>query len=499
MPFRRLTAGEYALTAGDLLHVDASDLKLPGDIYGSSGFSTPVLPSLVDAQLYQNAAEILAQRVDLSKVFSCETAVLGEGACATRFIAVVGERAYRRPLAAEEAQDLETIYADVFRGALELGYEPALRGLLEAMLQAPGFLYHWQLGPRPAVRAEDGRIALNDWELASRLSYLFWRSMPDAQLFEKARTGELTHPEVFEAEAKRLLEDPRAKNAAARFFKEWLEVPDSLGTKVPEQYPFFGPEVQVALIEEFRLVSRDLMQEPGNSVDKIFTSTKGYSNDLLAPIYGVGAGEELSVIDLGQNRPGLLTRAAFLAGTSNAFEGDPTKRGKIVRERVLCQHLIPPPPDIPPLPKPSPDLTVRERHEQHAGDPACAGCHALTDSIGFGFSNFDAVGGYRTLELGAPIKASGAVTFMDGKDHPFDGITGLAQLLSGSEEVRACLTKQVFRFTLGRAESDRDRYSQNTAWDRFAGAEYNFGELLLGVATSNTFVFREPAEGESVQ
>lgn len=498
MPLRRLTASEYKNTVRELLHIEVADLDLPQDVSGSSGFSTPPLPAVVEVQQYMKAAEEAVRRVDVEKLFQCDVEGRGAPACTASFIETWGAEAFRRPLTQREKDQFGELVAR-FSGELGLGYSDTLLALTEAILQSPGFLYHWQLGPvAPGVDAE-GRIPLNGWEIASRLSYLIWRSMPDQELFRAARDGELETREGIEGQTIRLLNDSKAGAAAEEFFRELLEVPLSFAPKSADAYSNFSASAQAALQEEFSLLSRDLTRLPGNGVERFFLSTAGYSNASLLSIYGVGEGKDMAAVDLGPARPGLLTRGAFLAATSNAYEGDPTKRGSIVRRRLLCQPLRPAPPGVPPLPPPQPNATVRERHEGHFDAPRCSGCHELTDAVGFGFSNFDAVGAYGTTEKGKAIDPSGRLVAVDGVDRDFADVGELMAQLGASTEVRGCFVRQFLRFATGRKESSADNYSLSTIWQQFEGSDFAFSELISSLSSSNAVRFRSVSKGETTR
>ncbi|HMJ13921.1 MAG TPA: DUF1592 domain-containing protein [Polyangiaceae bacterium] len=497
----RLTRREYANALRDLLghSLTSEQMKLlPSDIAGSSGFSTAGLMSQLDVQGLAQVAEQVALATDLKAAVSCDAAATEE-ACALEMIRSLGRRAFRRPLDPSEENDYRTLYSTTLRQQIGLSHEQALRTLIEAILQAPAFLYHWEIGAQPAQVGAEDVIRLNGYEVASRLAFFLWGSIPDETLLDAAGSGALEKAETIEAEARRLLQDARARGTIDGFFTEWLELTQGVGAKSAADYPTYTDELGRAMGAELLAFARHVSLDTEGTLADLLTSPESLVDASLAGLYGVpapaAAGLTLTRLDP-ETRPGILTRAGFLAVTSNAFEGDPTKRGVIVRKKILCDPPRPPPANVPSLPAPSPDATVRERHEQHFRDPACAGCHRLTDFIGFGFGHFDAIGAYRELERGKNIDASGVIVGLDGRDTPFQNVGELTRALAESPQVRACFARQLWRYALGREESRADAYSLETALDSFERSRFAIRELLVAITTSRSFLYRAPASGE---
>lgn len=503
LPLRRLTRVEYDHVASALLGKQVSLGKtFPSEPTGSSGFATPGQMSDVDASLYGRAAEDLANALtaDLSRILPCSTSlsdVAEEDTCIGELLRSFGTRVYRRPLSESEVADHLSLFGAVRRGELAYDFTGATRVLLTAMLQAPDFLYHWETDPKE-VNLENGAVRLDPYQIASRLSFFLWQSMPDDTLLSAAAEGRLANEAQVEAEARRLIDDPRALDGIASFFPQWLRLDAILGAeRDPTLYPEFGPSLTSAMTQEVFDLARHLTIDTEGTLPDLLTTRLSFVNGELATLYGVEgvAADRTEMRMLDETRAGLLSRAAVLTVGSNAYEGDPTKRGKLIREQVLCQTLAAPPPGIPPLPPPS-DLTIRERHEQHVADPACNGCHRLTDPIGFGFGNFDAIGRFAELEQGAPIDASGQVTNLDGESPSFVGSADLATLLSQSDEVNECFLKQWFRFAMGRKEEPLDQGSLHATWKRFEASNYQLRELLIALTVSRSFRYRALEEGE---
>ncbi len=515
MPLRRLTRFEYNNVVEELLDLRSDVAKsFPGEPTGTSGFSTPGLLSEADFTAYRSAAEDLAARSLKNSNPRVLRACAGkprDDECATLFVKDFGLRAYRRPLSDREAGVFEGLYK---KARTDFGYSflPAVELVVSAFLQSPGFLYRWEQAPTPA-KLEAKLIALDGYEMASRLSFLFWGNMPDSDLFAAAAAGTLQTQDGLQGQARRLLGDPRARKLVANFTNEWLELGDlGQATKDDKTYPrpLFHPAAGSSLQRDVQqFAQRFMLGGPGidATFKELMTSPVAFIDVLNAGVYGLGTGTtngdnwfSYKLEQLDPNvRPGLLTRAGFLAAKANAYEGDPIKRGKIVREKLLCQALVPPPGAVPPLPEPQEGLTNRQRHQMHMQLPECSGCHRLMDPIGFAFSRFDAVGAYHESEGGEVIDWSGTVVDLDGKDAPFKDVAGLAAALAQSDEARQCFVKQWLRFALRREEVKADDASLSEIYRSFADSGFQIPELFVALASSDSLRFREAAKGEPLQ
>jgi hypothetical protein len=498
MPLRQLNRLEYRNALAELFgDAQKLDQLLPGDVAGTSGFATAGLASEVTVLAFQQAAEQLAASADINALTGCAAgAGAASATCIDTLLRDFGQHAFRRPLSDAEASEFKALYGSL-TNELGMSFESAARTLLEALLQAPAFLYHWELGPAAPVRDADGAVKLGGYELSSRLSFLLWSSIPDQELLQAAASGALDTAPGIEAQARRLLASDKALGTMRNFHLQWLEVALQGTTKSAELYPSFGPALAQAMEDELTSLSGDLYRS-GGTVRELFQSPKAFVTPDLATLYGLTgvAGTAASARSLDATRPGLLTRAGFLASTSNAYEGDPTKRGAVIRRRVLCGSLTPPPANVPDLPASSAAQTVRERHAMHMGVEPCKTCHALTDPIGFGLGNFDAIGAYHTEESGKLIDASGSVAGLDGADRSFNDVAGLMGLLAESEDVRACLTKQWLRFGFARSETRADDSSLQSAYQAFAASGYRLSELLVALTTARSFRYRAVSPGE---
>jgi Protein of unknown function (DUF1592)/Protein of unknown function (DUF1588)/Protein of unknown function (DUF1595)/Protein of unknown function (DUF1587)/Protein of unknown function (DUF1585) len=489
-PLRRLSRLQYNNTVRDLL----GDTSLPADRFQAeevlgtySGSAALARVSPIAADQYRNAAETLAATAvkKLSALVSCTPADKAtEEACATTFITDFGLRAYRRPLTADEI----TGKLEVFRKVRAVGeFALGIQGVIAALLQSPHFLYRPEL---TAVGSTVGTVvALGPYQVASRLSYFLLNTMPDQELFTAAKANRLASPEDIDVQARRLLKDPRAREAVGQFFGEWLilNALDDM-TKDATLFPDFNDTLKAAMKQETLRFSTATVLDGDALLNTLLTSSQSFINAPLGKLYGVVAGAEYGPVMLDpMQRSGLLTHASLLTRTAHDDSNSPTRRGKFVREAFMCQSPPPPPPGIPPLPAVKTGQTARERYKQHVANPTCATCHTMMDPVGFGFENYDAIGKYRTMEGGQPVDASGEVLQSEDLDGKFNGAVELSKKLAGSNNVRTCLASQWFRYALGRIEDAGDSASIMGAVDAFAPS----GDLReLIIATTKTDSFR---------
>ena len=425
---RRLSHGEYANTIRDLLGmaVDArtafaADVVVHG--FDNHAAALDVSPILADQ--YRSVAESLADAADLAPLLACPLAG-GDAACAQGFITEFGLRAFRRPLTNVEIGRYQDLYVDVAR---DDGFETGIRWVLTALLQSPHFLYRTELGRRTEAGFE-----LTSYEIAAELSYLIWQSIPDDALLDAAATGALLDPAEVDAQARRLLADPKSAGTVQRFTALWLGI-DQLSrvTRDAEVYPEFTPEVRTAMIEETNRFIGNLWQS-GGTLGDLFLSDHTWVDPRLAGFYGVELGEAEPGPDgfrrvslAGTPYAGILTHGSVLTTHALPTTSSPIHRGLLVRERFLCQELPPPPMNLNVAPPPvDPELTTRDRYAQHSSEPACAGCHNLVDPIGFAFEHFDGVGRYRERDGLHAIDDRGEIRQSPNSDAGFEGVSGLA-------------------------------------------------------------------------
>ncbi len=604
---RRLTNEEYVNTVEDVLGVDVSDLRarLPKDLYvdGFKNTATALAVSGRRAEQYAALARRVAGRVDPGWLAARATCRLGERSCEQTFVRDVGLRLFRRPLTQDEVDR----FARLFRVVQSQGddYERAQRLVIEAMVQAPQFLYRleadfpqtelptralgvddfqavgpgrvahklvlaagryrlsvnagvaggakpqavvarlddavvgrWsvsgahpsayvttfevgpaQAGPRRLVveggRALDfdgaqivGPLALsldltgadapagvrpvNDYEMASRLSYFIWHSAPDRALLEAAAVGQLHTSQQITAQAKRMLADPRARRALRSYVDQWLRL-DVLDTveRDRQDYPQFNAALVAAMKDETHRLFEDIIWTQRADLMDVFTSPRTWTTADLARLYGLAptstgvAPYDLSGLD---ERGGLLTQASVLTMTASGNTTSPTHRGLYVQTHFMCQHIGPRPATSPAdVPQIGPHASKRERFAQHTHDPQCAYCHRKMDPIGFGLENFDAVGRYRSRDAsGQSIDPAGRLLTARGQVR-FDGPAELGQALHDSKLVEDCVVQNVYQYALGRPPRPEDVCDLRQVRASFDDGGRSYQALVLAVVTSRAF------------
>lgn len=385
-------------------------------------------------------------------------------ACRDDFISEFTQRAFRRPVNGEEAQ--------IVRGAFDaLAETPdtAFAAALQAVLLSPRFLYRVrEVSPN---ENSGGFAQLSAHELAERLSYLLWRSMPDDELFAAANSGALLSEEGLLAQVNRMWRDPKTLDMSHDFHRQWLHLDafENLRKDLPSE----GPDDIGALTRAWResllhFADDALFREGANGVDALLSSPSVWLADSTASLYGF-AGQTGPVDFPADQRAGLVTQPGLLALLAHAEQTSPIHRGIFVREKLLCEQLPPPPPDLVITPpSPDPNSTTRERFAAHTEEESCQGCHVLIDPIGFGFEGYDALGRFRQAENGLPIDDSGELLYTWSGDAalegPFSGAVQLAHRLADAPQVRDCIATQWWRFSLARGEgSDAERCSLEQA------------------------------------
>lgn len=490
-PMRRLTVHEYDNTVRDLLgDTTGPAARLIDDERGVTSADARLVTVLLVEQ-YMAAAEDVAARAigDLPALLECDRSTVGDDGCATRFIERIGARAFRRPLEDAEATALFDLYAVV---ASEMSYDEGIQAVVEAILQAPAFLY------RPEVVPLDGEavVRLDGYQLATRLSYFLWSTMPDEALLDAAASGELEDDAAVAAHARRLLEDSRAEGAIQRFFGGFLELEHLDGlTKDPEVFPDFQPAIAELMRQETEAFIHAVLIDPegDRSWATLLTADWSMMNAELAEYYGVEgpAGDTFERVDLDPAyHSGLLTQGSLMATRARSYESSPVHRGMFVRGNLLCGIV----PDVPENlevdpPDPDPSLTTRERLAEHRSDPMCGSCHRQIDPLGFAFEHFDGDGRFRPTENGLPIDASGLMVDSD-VDGEFDGAVELAEKLTGSEEAQACFASTLFENAQGRASDHRDGCSMDHLLTRFQDSDFDVRELMIAITQTDAFLYR---------
>jgi hypothetical protein len=482
---RRLTNIEYRNTVRDLLGLSAVPTEpLPPDTL-SRGFDNSsgslTFPPATGAQF----AELARQQAASFAVAACAAA---EADCAKDFIATFGRRAFRRPLSAEEQASYYALYTDQRARA---DHSTSIRHLVETMLQSPHLLYRTELGA-----ADAGALrVLTPHEIATQLAYFLTATTPDEALLAAADTNGLTTVAQIEQQARRLLALPQARPSLQRFVQGFVGV---LGldtvTKNQELYPLYTGSARLAAQAETARFIDTILWEGDGTYASLLTSPLAFVNTTLAPLYGApdpGQGDTLVQVTANPaERQGLLTQISVLAAHSKPSESDPIKRGKFVRVDLLCQDLPSPPAMVPMLPPPEPGLSTRERLSRHSSDPACSGCHALLDPIGFGLENYDAVGQFRTLEEGIPIDNRGVLSGTLDIDGPFAGGVELATKLAASQEAQSCLARRAYGWAFGRSVEPAEQAAIREAVRPLGTSGLDVREVMVAITQLDNFRFR---------
>jgi hypothetical protein len=500
--FVRLTHRQYDNTVADLLGVtDDPAQTFIGDP-ALSGFTNNAEQLRVNEPLardYRRAAEQIAADLvqdptRLSSLVPCDPAAAG---CASEFVATFGRRAFRRPLEAAQQAQLEAIF---FAGAglYEAGgdFDQGVAMVVEAVLQSPSFLYRSELS---APSGDGNLVALDGYEIATRLSYMFWNSMPDEALLAAAEAGELDSAEGVAAQAERLLADPRAADPIDDFHQQWLGMSKYAAlTKDPDLYPEFVEGITDSMQDETLAFARRVILEGDGTFAALMTSSESYIDGDLAAIYGVaGPGADPQWVQLDPaTRAGLLTQPGFLASHAYFAGSSPIHRGVFVQRQVMCTQIPDPPGDANlELPPAGGELvTTRDRVAYHTSADACQGCHQLINEPGYAFEGYDAIGRVRDQDNGAPVDAAGTLLSPEGDVTFTDGVD-LVQQLAVHPQAQRCYMTQWFRYASSRTETADDACTLDGLHETLAEGGYDVRELLVNLTQTVSFRYRN-AEGE---
>jgi hypothetical protein len=500
---RRLSNREYNNVVADLLGDTTRPADdFPDDDAGSAGFVAPTNVATLNAQHYEETAGKLAEAAltaNKLQIPCTSPATNAEATCAQNFINQFGKLAFRRPVLAAELMGLSTLFTTA-RG-LGFDFKSSIAQVTKAILQAPGFLYHWEIGPSKGT-PQNGVVALTPYQVASRLSFFLWETMPDAPLLAAADGGQLATPEQIQAQAERLLSDPRAQNTMENFHVQWLFLENLANLqKDTTAYPLFGDAVRQAFVPELKSFTASvILNNADGTLKSLLTAPYAFVNSATAPIYGATAsGTTLTKTNLNASqRAGLLTQGAFLASRAGTAESNPTYRGVAIFKQLLCGSVPPPPANVPDVQPPSANLTTRQRFEAHDMNPCAIGCHTQFDPYGFAFENYDGIGAYRTMDNGQPVNATGTARTPGGATLTFNNAVELANALAASDEVKWCTTRQWFRYMLGRMESSTEQGSLEVAYRAAAqNPGFSIRDMLLSTTKSMAFRSRTVAAGET--
>jgi len=488
MAMRRLSVYEYDRTVLDLLGDDRSvgasllpeDNRAPFDNDFETQTPSNVLVVAVETLAGDVATQLVAAPVRRDPLIGCTPTGPNDQACMEAFVRRFGRRAWRRPMTDAEVVDFVAMavafsqsQGDFFAGA-EL--------VLRAFLQSAEFLYRIELGT--PVKGEKGLYRLNGFEIGSRMSYLIWGSTPSEELLDSAESGELDSVEGRRAAASAMLADPRAHTQVERFHSMWLGF---------EKMPL-GPELTGPMrVETAAIIERIVFDEPQSWL-QLFQTTETFVDDSLAAHYGLPlpGGTSPAWVDMGSSgRQGILSLGAFLSSASNPNDTSPTKRGKLIRERLLCDPVGAPPPDAPADNPPDTNLgpcKIDQYLANQAVGESCRGCHQPMDAIGFGLENYDMSGQFRSHDDNAPSCTIDGQGELVGAG-PFKGPAELSNLLV-HQDVDACAAEHLLRYASGRALTGADVVLAEQLGESFRSSDHRFDELIVAIVSSEAFGFR---------
>lgn len=493
-PLRRLTRFEYnnsvAALLGDTTQpANSLPSELLGNGFGNDADEQPTSSFLVEQ--YGTIAAGVASRLDLAQLSpSCVDATSSEAeqACLSTVLEDFARRAYRHPLDEGERSDLLALQQSV----RELtNFEDSVRALVETVLQSPDFLYRLEWGEQdpenPTLRRPSGH------EMAARLSYLFWGSLPDEELELAAANGGLVTADDVRAQAQRMLNDERARPVIRHFFDHFLPLNTLTDlARDPEQFPTFSPTIGGLMREEtHRFLQYEIFEGPGDW-PSVLTAPYTFLNAPLADFYGIEGvvGDEFRLVELDTSRRlGLLTQGAIQAGTTISNFTNPVRRGVFLLRSMMCVELPSPPEEFEDQvmpPDPYSGATGRERYSKHSENDDCAVCHKIMDPPGFALENYDAVGLWRDQENGVTIDASGDLDLLGGE---FSGPIEMARMIADSPRAQDCFAGNWMTYAYGRTLESEDECTSLGVENAFAASGYDVQALLLAITQTDAFLY----------
>jgi hypothetical protein len=493
MTVRRLNRTEYGNTLRDLLGTTTDyGAKFPPEnlSFGFDNIGEALTVQPLHIELYEESAEAVlnelfarpATDVVRQRILPCDPA--SGRVCMTQSVTALAQYAYRRPVVEAEVSGLVDIAQDFVTtgGNANDGLKLALKGVL----LSPHFLYRVELDQDPSSPVPH---RLNGFELATRLSYYLWSTMPDEPLLVDAQGGNLVTDAGLSAQIERMLKDPRSSALILNFVGQWLNLRRADQVK-PDYttFPTFDDDLRAALKAESQNFVNELFQQ-GRPISELLTAPFTYVNKRLATHYGMPspAGDGFVRVDLtGTPRLGFLTQASFLTATSNPTRTSPVKRGKWVLDQLLCTPPPPPPPGVDSSGVDMGTLSVRQRLEAHRAKEPCRSCHAVMDPIGLSFENYDGIGAYRTADQYGPIDATGTLTTPAG-DVNFVGANELVPILAKDPRLASCVAQKVLTYAIGRGYSSADADTVTSVTEAMTASNQGLRGLFASVAQSEAF------------
>jgi hypothetical protein len=501
---RFIPAGQHTVIAAFVKKTSAAVEDVLRPFSRSGQANAPSQPTLASVTITGPlAASGPGDTASRRRIFTCHpsrgapSTALGAGqeaVCAKEILTTLAKRAYRRPATDEDLRTLMPFYE---AGRAEATFEAGIQRALERILVSPHFLFRAERDPGRA----SGRIS--DLELASRLSFFLWSSIPDDELIDVAARNALSRPAELERQVKRMLADPRASALVDNFAAQWLFLRNvDAASPDPRVFPDFDEALRRALRRETELFVHDVLAND-RSVVELLTADYTFANERLARHYGIPGvyGDQFRRVSIAETpRRGLLGHASLLTVTSYAHRTSPVLRGKWMLDNLLGAPPPPPPADIPALQetnaKTGKPLTMRDAMEQHRANPSCAGCHARMDPLGFALENYDAVGRWRTQAANTAIDASG--TLPDGT--AFTGARGLIDaILRRPDAFATTVTERLLTYALGRGVEYVDAPAIRTIRREAAAQDYRFSAIVLGIVKSVPFTMRRAGDATARQ
>ncbi len=467
-------------------------------------------------QQYLEAAETLATAAVansnvLAALLPSSSCGTKNAACASQFITTWANRAFRGQLDDGETTALNTLYTTV---SAQFDFPTGIQAVIEAVLTSPRFLFVLEFG-QPSSDPSAVAVPLAPMELATRLALYLWRSIPDQTLIDAANGvngGSLVSASDVATQATRMLADPKAKSALSDFADQWLDIENMNSVTKDTQFKKWTATVAADLHTE-SLTTFTQAVLGSSSFTSLLTSGSSYINADLASFYGLSGSPTFSTattVNTAANpRTGILSQGSVLAMHAHTSLPSPTKRGRMIRQQILCEEVPDPPASVGGMPIPPPPATItsgttRAAYLQHvSGNTVCNNCHQYMDWIGFGFDNYDATGSYITQENATNVDPSGQfIPFPDTTDitGTFTGMTDMITQLSKSDQVNQCFALEQIRYALLRSETTEDACSAQQIYQAFSGGNFNISKLLVAVVSSNSFMYRTPVSaGQACQ
>lgn len=488
---RRLLAHQYVASVEYLLGPEAAAAAIaPADPTLGTFDALATLssvPSAADVELFEGSASDIAQAAlanpqRLASLVTCVGIGPYDTGCYEDIATQLGRLAWRRPLTPAQVERLVAVATTARDWDPEGDFSTGAEYLLTAILQSPYFLYLVEIGEPGAEHRE-----LDAYELAARMSFFLLGRTPSEDVLDRAQAGELDSDEGLRALAWELVAEPAARTQVRRFFGEWLTV-RNLPSKGKDAalFPMFSPLLAASMLEETERLVEDVVFERGGSVLQLFDSHHTFVDQRLAMLYGlppVAPGQWLQA-ELPPERAGVLSLAGWLTMSSHNTVNSPTRRGLFVMEQLLCAEIPLPPPRVNPEPiVPQAGQTLRESLQQHMEDPACNGCHAVMDPVGFGFEHFNPVGAFQAQDNGKPVDATGTLPGVGD----FDGAAELAALLVADPRLPRCLVDKTYAGHLGFVPEATMAPALDVVGQAFADGDHELSLLLVELTASPVF------------